>query len=166
MKQVINILLKLDKRVERIGRKYGALSDEIKPHITLVYPFEINDQKELTKHIENVISKSVKFKITLKGLRKSEKGYYLYLLVNRGRDKILELYKGLNSGILSGFENKDMPSFVPHISLGIFNSEEQINKAIKEIGKQNLKVECLIDKINLLTLEGHKIISFKEFKLK
>ena len=48
MKIGINIILKLDKKTDKIRRKYDPYSHKFKPHVTLVYPFEFKDQKALT----------------------------------------------------------------------------------------------------------------------
>jgi len=71
MKQVINILLKLDKKIEKIRRKYDPYSNKFKPHITLVYPFEFQDQEALISHIKNSIKGIKPFKISLEKIGES-----------------------------------------------------------------------------------------------
>jgi len=166
MKQVINIIFKANKEIVKVRKKFG-IESKIKPHITLAYPFENVDQKELIKHIKKSIKTQKPFKITLKELQKSTKEYYLYLLVDKGKKQILQLYKKLNSTLLKDFKNPDMPKYIPHITLGVFHSKKEIDKAIKESKRESLKMETIIDYICLLTLNSNnKIISTKKFKLK
>jgi len=165
MKQVINIIIE-NKEIDRIRKKYDKNYGKIKSHISLVYPFEVDDG-ELREHINNIINNFGKFEIILRGFEKSAKEYYLYLLIDKGNEKIIELYKKFNSGILSGFKNKDMPVYIPHVTLGVFNSEEEINKAVQELEKQKIKIKFFVDKINLLTLNGDFSINKQEdFQLK
>ena len=167
MKQAIAILLKRNKKIEAIRKRYEPDYKKFKPHISLVYPFQNIPQKQLYEHIEKSIKNIKPFKITLKGLKKSVKAFYLYLLVDKGKNKIIKLYKNLNSKILVGFKNKDMPKYIPHITLGAFKTKSDINKAIKNIKKDKIKAGYIIWEIHLLSLKkDNKIKSIKKFKLK
>jgi len=136
------------------------------PHITLVYLFEIENQKELYTHIQESIKNIKSFDLSLCGLKKSAKEYYLYLLVDKGKDKITKLYQKLNSGILKDFKNKDMPKYIPHLSLGVFETKKEIGIAISEIKKEEICFETTINSIQLLTIDkDHSLKSTKNFKL-
>lgn len=166
MKKVLVIFIK-NKRIDKIRKIFDPRFKDFKSHISLVYPFYVSDKKQLDKHIRDSIKKLKPFHIVLNGLKKSAKEYYLYLLIKKGNSHIKLLYKNFNSGILKNFKNKDMPKYIPHVSLGVFKNKIEINNAIKEIKKEKLKVECTVDKISLLTLrKNHSIKSVKNFKLK
>lgn len=153
--QTIVIFVK-NKEIEDILKKYHPGHRLWSPHITLTYPFNISDQKSLAIYLGDVTKKLSRFKITLKGYQKSTNEYYLYLLVNKNKTKIMRLHKSLNSGILSGFENKSMPVYIPHISLGVFNSKKEIDEAIKQLKTQKLSIDFLVDKISLVTVGKDK----------
>jgi len=160
MKQVINIMLDINPERANIPKKF-------KPHMTLVYPFEISDQSLLYNHILKSIKNISPFKIKFKGLKKSVKDYYLYLLVQNGKSNILKLYKKLNSGILKDFKNPDMPKYIPHISLGIFKSKKDIENAMRNPKFKNQEYSVKISSIQLLTLKkDDSIKSIKKFNLK
>jgi len=167
MKQVINIILKKNKEIEKVRMKYDKNYKKFKPHINLVYPFKNIDQKKLHEHIKKSIENIKSFKIILKGLKKSSKDYYLYLLVDKGKKEVIKLYKNLNKSLLKDFKNKDMPRYIPHLTLGVFKTKKEIDDAIRKIQKQNLKFETKINAICLLTLNKNLTIkSIKKFKLK
>ena len=166
MKQAIVILLKKNKEINKIRKEYDPNYRKFEPHLTLVFPFEDLNQKKLNKHIKKSIKGIESFKIVLKGLKKSAKEYYLYLLVSKGNLKIKRAYRKLNSDILSGVENKDMPKYIPHVTLGIFKTKKQIEDAIKEVKKEKLNINYLIDGIHLVTLKkNNSIKSIRKFKL-
>tara|TARA_Y100000034_G_C6896509_1_gene413442 strand:- start:1704 stop:2204 length:501 start_codon:yes stop_codon:yes gene_type:complete len=166
MKQVITILLRPNKKIEEIRKKSGINTKKFKPHINIIYPFELKDQKRLFKHIKESIKNIKKFRLTLKGLKKSTKEYYLYLLVDKGKKQTRRLYNQLHKGILKDFKNKDMPKYIPHLSLGNFKSKKEIDKAIKEIKKENIYFETKISSVQLLTLnKDSSLKSVKNFKL-
>ena len=167
MKQTLAIFLNKDKKIEQIRKKYVPNHEKFEPHITLVYPFEFKNQDKLRKHITESIKDFEPFEISLKGLQKSAKGYYLYLLVDKGKEKIISLHEKLNSGILDTFRNPEMPKYIAHLSIGVFESEEEREKAIKEISKINIGFETKIKSIQLLTIDENHSLKFKEdFKLK
>ena len=166
MKQVIAILLKREKNIEQIRKIYVPNYRKFKPHITIVYPFEFRSQKELYRHIETSISKIKPFRLSLCGLKKSAKEYYLYLLVSLGKNELIKLYKNLNSGILKYFKNKYMPKYIPHLSLGVFKTNDEIKNAIREIKKENICFKTKIDSIQLLTFDkSHSLKRIENFKL-
>ena len=166
MMQAIVIMLKKDRKIEAARKKYSKYH-KFRPHISLVYPFRNINQKKLYKHIKNSIKDIKKFKIILRGLKKSARDYYLYLLVDNGKKQVMQLYRNLNLGILTGFENKDMLRYIPHLTLGVFNSKEEIDNAQIQINKKKLICEDVADSIQLLTLnQNYSIKHIKNFKLK
>jgi len=158
MKQAINIQLKI---------KPPLIYKKRKPHITLVYPFEIKNQENLEKHIKKSIENIKPFKITLKGLKKSKKEHYLSLAINQGKSQIMEIYRNLNSGILKGSKNPKIPRYVPHMTLRKFKSKKEIDKILKDPKSKNLEFSTKISSIQLITLKKGDIIKLiKNFNLK
>lgn len=166
MKQVINLLLEKDRIIEGVRKQYLLDYKKYEPHINIVYPFEVEDQNKLDEHIKDSIKETKPFNLKLKGVQQVGNGFYLYLLVNKGEDQLLKLHSKLSSGILSGFENKEMPKYVPHITLGIFQSQEEIDSAIEGLKEQNIEQNIKIESIQLLTLkEDDTIDSIKNYNL-
>ncbi len=163
MKQTINILLK-SKRLDILRKKYDSPYKKIKTHITLVYPFEVENQEKLVEHVEYSLCNMSQFKITLHKARKS--GRHLVLDVADNKTILINLYKKLNSGILTGFENKELSIYLPHVTLGVFDSNEKMNEALSNLREQNLSYSIDVDAINLITLNGDDSIKdIKAFKL-
>jgi 2'-5' RNA ligase len=164
MKQVINIIIK-NKRLEILRKRYNPPFKKIPAHITLVYPFEVSDQEKLIVHIENCLKGINPFEITLQKVRKS--GNYLVLDVVKNKTLLLNLYKKLNSELLSGFENKELSLYLPHITLGLFDNIQELMQAINSLRQQNLSYRIEVEKISLLTLDSKdSIISRRDFKLR
>lgn len=163
MKQTINLLLK-SKRLDILRTKYDSPYKKIKTHITLVYPFEVENQEKLVEHIESSICGLSQFKITLQKARKS--GKHLVLDVVENKNLLIDLYKKLNSGILAGFENKELSIYLPHVTLGVFESSDKMSEALANLREQNLSYSVEIDAINLLTLNSDDSVKeIKVFKL-
>lgn len=149
MKQTINILIN-NPRIEILRKKYYKDFKKYKTHLTLVYPFEIKDKVQLKQHIEYCLKDIKPFEIVFDKLRKSSN--YLVLDVNKNQELLLNLYKKLNSGILCGFENKEISIYLPHITLGVFNSNEELMGVLGELRERGSNFRVVVDKISLLTL--------------
>ena len=166
MKQAIVILLKPIKEIQQIRKKYDPGYKKFKPHITLAFPFKNINQKELQLHIKNSLTGVKSFNLELKGIRKSPKEYYLYLLIKTGKGKILKIHKSLYSELLTKQLRKNIP-YIPHITLGVFGTKKQINEAINEIKKEKINFKTKIKAIKLLTLnKDDSIKKTRSFKLK
>ncbi len=149
MKQAINIQIN-NPRIEILRKKYDHVFKKVKTHVTLVYPFEVKDQVQLAEHIESCIGGLESFEIVFDKFRKS--GNYLVLDVGKNQEKLLSLHKKLNSGILSGFENKELSIYLPHITMGIFDSHEELMKVINELRARGSNFRVEVNKISLITL--------------
>lgn len=163
MTQVINILIN-NPRIEILRKKYDPGINKYKTHLTLVYPFEVKDQAKLKEHIEYCLAGIEPFEIVFERVRKS--GNFLVLDVGKSQEKLLYLYKKLNSGILGGFENKEISIYLPHITLGIFDSNEELMKVINELRARGSNFRVIVNKVSLLTLnEDGSMKSKEDFKL-
>jgi len=165
MKQAIIILIK-NKEIARIRGIYDTSSNKIKPHVTIAFPFSNINQKKLNNHIINSLKGIKRFKLILKGIRKSPKENYLYLLVRKGKSEILKIHKRLYSEIFIRWLRKDIP-YIPHVTLGVFKTREEIDKAVKEIKQEKLNFSFRINSIQLITLNRDSSIKcIKNFNLK
>jgi 2'-5' RNA ligase len=164
MKQVINIIIN-NPRIEILRKKYDPGINKYKTHLTLVYPFEVKDQAKLAEHIEYCLAGVEPFEIIFEKFRKSSN--YLVLDAGKNQEKLLNLYKKLNSGILAGFENKELSIYLPHITIGVFDSHEELMKVISELRSRGSNFRVMVDKISLLTLnEDGSAKEIRNFALK
>lgn len=169
MKYVINFLLPENKETEKLNsirKKYDPSYREIWPHMTLVYPFGKVDGSEIREHINKVIKNFEPFEVSFKKTGKSAKENYLYLLVNKGKKKILKLHEKLHTGPLKNHHNPEMPNYIPHITLGVFDSKEDINEAIKSLQKKKLNFRFFFDRIHLMEFDDNNSLNkIEEFYL-
>mgnify|MGYP006440308521 FL=1 len=73
----------------------------------------------------------------------------------------------MNGGILIDFKNQDMPVYIAHLSIGVFESEEEREKAFEEISKKKIYFETKINSIQLITInEDHSLKNKEDFMLR
>ncbi|MGH0484334.1 2'-5' RNA ligase family protein [Bacillus mycoides] len=148
--------------IESMREKHDPLFELISPHITIVFPFESsisNDELEL--HILKVAKEVHPIEIEFAN-RISSKGEYLFLEVERGKEKIEELHDRLYTGPLLQFFRTDIP-YIPHVTVGRKDSAELAAEIAKDIPSFHEKLNCVIDKISVERIgeNGESIIEFE-----
>ena len=120
--------------IDIIREEYDPLARNVRPHITLVFPFDSNiEANQLKEHISSVLSEVTPFEIVLNGITPTNDfGRYLFLNIKKGSNKIIELHKSLYTGALYDYypEWLNQKDFVPHMTVGNFENEKEFKLAI------------------------------------
>lgn len=162
MKQAIVILPKKIKNLEPIRKKYDSFYKKFKTHISLVYTFEIKNQVSLVKHIKESIENIPHFIINFQKFYNSKN----YVCLKVKSKECWNLYKLLNKGILSKFENKEV-KFQPHITIAVLSTSKEAAILAKRLNKKRILSKIRVDSICLLTLKKDgSLKSIKKFNLK
>lgn len=138
LKRCIMIFPKFEnsKIIDRIREKYDPLASHVKPHITLVFPFDSDiETNVLREHISYVLSNTTAFQVTLSGITPTNSfGKYLFLNIQKGGNEIIELHKILYTGILENYFPEWLKGneFLPHMTVGNFDNEDDFALAINE----------------------------------
>lgn len=120
--------------IDEIRQKYDPLCRLVKPHITLVFPFESDlPNEELQQHLEEKLRDIPPFPVRLHGFSCQEDrfGNYLFLNVEKGMEQLKGLHDILYSGKLKPFDIG--AGYIPHITVGKLNSPEELYAAYKSV---------------------------------
>ena len=125
--------------IDRIRDRYDPLARYVRPHITLVFPFESDiPTAALKAHMTDALSSAAPFEIVLGGIAPSPQlGDYLFLHVQKGSTEITALHKKLYTGILREFYPdwlRDIP-YLPHMTVGHFDSKAELSLALPDAQK-------------------------------
>jgi 2'-5' RNA ligase len=122
--------------IDKVREQYDPLANHVKPHITLVFPFDSDiETTKLKEHLSSVLSQITCFEIILNGITPTNNfGKYLFLNIQKGNDEIIELHKKLYTGILQNHFPEWLKGkvFLPHMTVGNFNDEEDFEMAINQ----------------------------------
>jgi len=147
---VIHLELEDASKIQELRRKYNPYFNVIGPHITLVFPFPEMERDAIVNHVTEILRDFAPFNIRLKGFTKSfDEG--LFLLVEQGNEKTIELHDRLYSGIFEKYLRTDIP-YVPHIGLGLFKTDEEYRIAERKARTLNLAYESTIRSICIIHL--------------
>jgi hypothetical protein len=122
--------------IDEIRGKYDPLANHVRPHITLVFPFDSDIGKsELEEHIRSTVSDLKPFEVVLGNLKPVRSfGNYLFLNIIDGSDNIKELHKRLYTGILESYFPVWLKNgaYLPHMTVGCLGDEEKFAEAVRE----------------------------------
>ena len=119
------------KLIDDIRAKYDPVAHNVRPHVTLVFPFESDiPTDELRRHVTAALSGFAPFKLSLQGvIEKKSFGKYLLLEVHRGKRRIVEMHHRLYTGMLEPFLPEWTRSFEPHMTVGYLEDEKEFEVA-------------------------------------
>ncbi|HDX9579722.1 TPA: 2'-5' RNA ligase family protein [Bacillus pseudomycoides] len=165
MQRTILLFLNSDDlyEIEEIRRDHDPLFGLIAPHITLIFPFASEVSNEILKeHIETNISNMNPFYITLNPIVANTKEY-LFLLIEEGKENIIELHNKLYTDFLQSFLHKEIP-YRPHVTVGRKNDKEMALHVIKGLHPLRDTIRFTIEKITVESI-GENEESIIEFEV-
>jgi len=154
--------------INQFRQKYDPNWYIIPPHITIVSPLTDIPEDLLLQHITKTVKKIKPFTIHLNKIAKSFDNDYLFLLVSKNNQKIIDLYNKLYSGLFKSSLQDNIP-FIPHITLGYFGVEDNhcnsklYEIANNEIKKMNIDIYCNFDSLTLI--QGDEVSPAKIIKI-
>ena len=147
--------------INSIREKYDPLANFVRPHITLVFPFESALEKEvLENHIRLALRGTECFNLKLEEIIKVDNslGFYLFLSIKEGEEKIKELSSKLYKGMLSSYKPDWLNNltFMPHMTIGSFSSKEELNEAYEAVGQVKYNFSTLVEKISVEVIDENE----------
>ena len=145
--------------IDAIRQKYDPLANHVAPHITLVFPFESDlDTESLQKHLQEVCKEFKKFKLELGEIGRGEGyGYYLFLNVIEGKEMIVNLHNMLYGGVLKAYYPIWLNgNYTPHMTIGNFGSEEELEMALKETKNIDVKFTTIVECVSVEIIDENE----------
>ena len=155
--------------IDKIRSKYDPLADLVRPHITLVFPFESDmTDDEVREILEKRLEDTKPFDLTLQGFSRQidEKfGNFLFLNVTNGNDEIVKIHDILYANEFKRF-NLGYP-YIPHMTVGKAKTVDELNAAYEDASSCNEVFSTTVTKISVEMIGEHEesiIIIEKELK--
>ncbi|MBW4829636.1 MAG: 2'-5' RNA ligase family protein [Clostridiaceae bacterium] len=146
--------------IDEIRERYDPLACHVRPHITLVFPFESNiDYIQLKSHLEEVLSSVNSFPLKLKSITPVNSfGNYLFLNIEKGKEEIVEIHKKLYTGILEQYFPQWLKTgeYNPHMTVGKIESEEKYKLAIEKTKEVTDLFKTIVNKISVEIIDDNE----------
>jgi 2'-5' RNA ligase len=152
LKRTIMIFPQLNQEeaIQRLRRAYDPLAELVAPHITLVFPFQSQlEREDLLDILQDSLAGERPFPLTLSGFdKKSDRyGHYLYFTVTQGEEELCRLHDKLYSGRLATLRPQD--SYQPHMTLGKLPTAQELDGALEALTGMELCCSARIDKVSV-----------------
>lgn len=136
--------------IDEIREKYDPLANLVRPHITIVFPFE---NQMSNNDIADILADRLKtispFKLVLNGISKQEDrfGNYLFLDVKEGSVEICTIHNILYD---NEFCEYDLGlGYKPHMTVGKLPTVEALNVAYEKVKEINRDFKTVVNKISV-----------------
>ncbi len=136
--------------IDKIRGQYDHLADLVRPHITIVFPFESELSNEELSGILSERLKNIRpFSLKLQGVSQVEDTYgnYLFLEVKEGLDEIVRMHDSFYQHEFSRFD-LGLP-YVPHMTVGKLTDKEALKAAYDAVKSCGDIFETIVDKISV-----------------
>lgn len=136
--------------IDSIRKQYDPLAELVRPHITLVFPFESQmSNAELTDIFNERLQGVKPFDLKLGGVSKKEDvfGNYLFLNVIQGVKEISFIHQVLYDNEFKEFD-MGLP-YIPHMTIGNLSSGELLNNAFNSIKLLEDTFSTVVKKISV-----------------
>lgn len=120
--------------IDKIRKQFDPLANLVRPHITIVFPFESSmSNVELAQVLEERLADIKPFQLILGGISKQEDvfGNYLFLNVLQGAEEICRMNQLLYANEFKTFD-KGL-QYVPHMTVGKLTTVEELDRAYKQV---------------------------------
>ena len=120
--------------IDSIRDRFDPLAKLVRPHITIVFPFESDmSNEELSTVLDLRLKEITPFDVVLKGFSKHSDsfGHTLFLNLEKGCESITQIHDSLYA---NEFKSFDMGyEYVPHITVGKLPTAEEMDAAFESI---------------------------------
>ncbi|MBQ5311580.1 MAG: 2'-5' RNA ligase family protein [Oscillospiraceae bacterium] len=151
--------------IDRIRDRYDPLARLVRPHITLVFPFEDDMSNDA---IEDILIWRLQdvhpFEIVLNGIsmQKDKYGNSLLLDVQKGADEICRIHDIFYNNEFRRYDTGSL--YKPHITVGKFHTGQELYDAYNDLKDMDESFTGTVDKISAEMIgkdEGSVIIAEK-----
>ncbi|GAA0124968.1 2'-5' RNA ligase family protein [Clostridium sp. CTA-19] len=148
--------------INKIRKVYDPLCDKVRPHITLVFPFESYlNTEELKNYLLETLKETKAFKISLYGIVKvqDKSGNYLFLKVIDGKEDLIGIHNNLYKNILKEHKPEWLNNveFIPHMTIGSFNNKKSLENAYKETCNIQEVFNTVVKKISVEIIDESEL---------
>lgn len=143
--------------IEDIRKKYDPLAKLVRPHITLVFPFENEmSNDELSQFLEKKLSGIKPFEMALNGFSKQNDkfGNYLFLNVTKGIDEIKNIHNMLYEHELKRFDLGY--EYIPHMTVGKLSTIQLLDEAFEDTYLNMKLFSTIVDKVSVEMIGKNK----------
>lgn len=139
--------------INEIRNRYDPLAKLVRPHITLVFPFENEmSNEELEEKLVSSLKDVKPFELVLHGFSKTDDNY-LFLNIEKGKDIIEGIHDELYA---NHFKDYDLGlPYIPHMTVGKLNNDQELSNAYEYVKNIDVSFQTIVNKISVEMIGEH-----------
>ena len=140
--------------INEIRNRYDPLAKLVRPHITLVFPFENEmSNEELEEKLVSSLKDVKPFELVLHGFSKTDDNY-LFLDIEKGKDIIEGIHDELYA---NHFKDYDLGlPYIPHMTVGKLNNDQELSNAYEYVKNIDVSFQTIVNKISVEMIGEHE----------
>jgi 2'-5' RNA ligase len=152
--------------IEHIRRTYDPQFALIRPHFTLVFGCNQIEPLEYVKHVESIAEDfdEVTFTCNSVAMHSEDESSYLYLIPNRGNEKILEMHRRLHAGAFKTLYTSKH-RFTPHLTLAKSRDGTQVQQLANQVNLQPLSISGKLSTIEVCSVQAGALTTLAQFNV-
>ena len=138
--------------IDSIRDRFDPLANLVRPHITLVFPFELDmSNEELSVVLDTRLSDIKPFELELHGFscHSAETGNYLFLDLTKGQDTVSRIHDIFYANEFKECNRTYDGTFIPHMTVGKVETPLILDEAYEEVKDIDTRFSCVVDKISV-----------------
>ena len=143
--------------IDSIRKKYDPLADLVRPHITIVFPFESEmSNDELAAVLDERLKDIPSFDLELRGFGKQSEAFgdFLFLNLVKGTEWIVKMHDRFYSNEFKQFF-MDYP-YSPHMTVGKLSTVEELEEAFGSVQTIEDSFKTKVTKISVEMIGEHE----------
>lgn len=114
--------------IDDIRNRFDPLCEKVRPHITLVFPFEsTRSHDEIYHYLDNILNDVRAFELKLQGV--SRAGCWIHLNVKSGQKELQMIHEKLYLQEFVQYKPFWLEKYIPHLTIGQFETESEAERA-------------------------------------
>ncbi|WP_125606397.1 2'-5' RNA ligase family protein [Lapidilactobacillus bayanensis] len=136
--------------IDQIRAQYDSLATHIRPHISLVFPFESSCPDVLIiDAVKRIATQFGSFAIQLSNVGGAPEAGYVWLEVANGSAIITALHDALYQQLeFSRYLRADL-AYIPHVTIGQGLNEEVAKNLLSQLQAKNWQFETVVNSISI-----------------
>ena len=146
--------------IDDIRQQYDPLAKHVRPHITLVFPFQSNiSTSELEAHLIDKLADFHPFSLSLRGITAVQSfGNYLFLNLQEGAEEVIRIHQTLYTGLLEPYCPPWLKGggFYPHMTVGKLAEEDAFREAAEAVKDIEETFATIVKKISVEIIDENE----------
>jgi len=133
-------------RTNSLRKRYDSHYSLIPPHVTLIEPFESENEEEVIRHLESVVKEIPPFHLSINKIKSFIPTTPVLYFAFEQNEMLHKLNQSLNTGIL---KHEPKYQYIPHLTFAQNLPDQELHDIYGRLHLKDFKMDFPVDRIHL-----------------